>query len=240
MLQLRDMNTNVFIACSVTFLGLIGYSSLCVADPAKASSTFPSDYQGRPFADEVYHGGAQTIPGRIECAYYDLGGEGVAYHDTDTINHGSGELNLKPDHQRPHATPYIWGFRKDEGVDISYTKDFADFNHPNLFTPSTNQLYIGWTSDNEWCNYTVNVKQSGTYKITALYGNAANTIKFSVDNQPASECKLPLATGSMHIWNKAEIGTITFTNTGLHLLTFHYNAGNNFAYFDFEPANEKQ
>ena len=55
-------------------------------------------------------------------------------------------------------------------------------------------------------------------------------IRFSITNKPASECKLPLATGSMHIWNKAEIGTITFPEAGLQLLTFHYNKGNNFAY----------
>ena len=30
--------------------------------------------------------GPQQIPGRVECAYYDLGGEGVAYHDTDPTN----------------------------------------------------------------------------------------------------------------------------------------------------------
>jgi hypothetical protein len=204
-----------------------------------AHAAIPSDYLGKPFQDEVYNGGAQVVPGRVECAYYDLGGEGVAYHDTDSTNHGSGELNLKPEHHRPHATPYVWGFRANEGVDISYTKDFADFNHTNFVAPSTNQLYIGWTADGEWCNYTVDVKQAGTYKVVALYGNAANTVKFSINHQPASECKLPLATGSMHIWNKAEIGSITFANPGLQLLTFHYNQGNNFAYFEFERQAEK-
>ncbi len=75
-------------------------------------AALPADYTGKPFDDSVYHGGAQTIPGKIECAYYDLGGEGVAYHDTDATNHGSGELNLKPEHQRPHANQYVWSFRK--------------------------------------------------------------------------------------------------------------------------------
>jgi hypothetical protein len=65
----------------------------------------PLDYQGKPFQDSVYTAGPQAIPGRLECAYYDLGGEGVAYHDTDPTNHGSGELNLKPEHHRPHANP---------------------------------------------------------------------------------------------------------------------------------------
>ena len=233
------MKTPTVIICLLVPLSFASCCSTKPNFPGKPASSFPSDYQGRPFADSMYHGGPQVIPGRLECAYFDLGGEGVAYHDQDAINRGSGELNLKPDHQRPHATPYIWGFRREEGMDISYTKDFADFNHPNLFTPATNQLYVGWTADNEWCNYTVNVKRAGTYKITALYGNAANAINFSVDNQPACECKLPIATGSMHIWNKAEIGTIVFTEPGLHLLTFHYNAGNNFAWFDFELLGRK-
>ena len=199
----------------------------------------PPDYLGKPFKESSYTAGPQTIPGRLECAYFDLGGEGVAYHDTDAINHGSGELNLKSQHQRPHANPYVWAFRAGDGVDISYTKDFADFNHTNFVAPQTNQLYIGWTADGEWCNYTVNVQHAGTYKISALYGNAANVVKFSINHQPASECKLPLATGSMHIWNKAEIGTITFPEPGLQLLTFQYNKGNNFAYFEFEPAHKQ-
>jgi len=36
----------------------------------------------------------------------------------------------------------------------------ADLNHPNLFTPEWQQLYIGWTDDGEWVNYTVEVKQA--------------------------------------------------------------------------------
>jgi hypothetical protein len=199
-------------------------------------AALPPDYAGQPFRDSVHTEGAQLIPGKVECAYYDLGGEGVAYHDTDTINHGSGELNLKPEHHRPHATPYIWGFRANEAVDISYTKDFADFNHTNFVAPATNQLYIGWTDNGEWCNYTVNVKIAGTYRVLALYGNAANSVRFSINHQPAGEFKLPLATGSMHKWNKADIGTLTFPQAGLQLLTFHYDKGNNFAYFEFVPA----
>jgi hypothetical protein len=53
----------------------------------------------------------------------------VACHDEDAINHGSGELNRNPRHQRPHATAYVWQFREKEGVDLSYVKDFADLNH---------------------------------------------------------------------------------------------------------------
>jgi hypothetical protein len=206
----------------------------CVLLTGLANASVPADYKGKPFADTAYQAGAQSIPGVLQCAYYDLGGEGVAYHDTDAINHGSGELNQQALHQRPHAGPYIWGFRKDEGVDISYVKDFADLNHPNLVSPLVNQLYIGWTDDGEWCNYTVDVKAPGTYRVSAMYSNQANAIEFSINHRHASDCRLPVDTGHWHRWNYAGIGTIEFPEAGLQLLTFHYNKGNNFAYFVFE------
>src|ERR1700739_3484953 len=62
------------------FLGLIVVAFV----PAGAAE----HYRGRPFHDSVYHGGPQKIPGRVQCAYYDLGGEGGAYHDTDKKNKG--------------------------------------------------------------------------------------------------------------------------------------------------------
>ena|SRR5438132_2992494 len=72
--------------------------SLCVLAasilPTTAfSQSFLSQYKGLPYHDSRYNGGPQKIPGRVICAYYDLGGEGVAYYDTDAKNHGSGELN---------------------------------------------------------------------------------------------------------------------------------------------------
>ena len=205
-----------------------------------SAAAVPPDYKGRPFEDSAYKAGAQSIPGIVQCAYYDLGGEGVAYHDTDSINHGSGELNQQPLHQRPHAGPYLWGFRKDEGVDISYVKDFADLNHPNLVSPLVNQLYIGWTENGEWCNYTVNVLAAGTYRVSALYSNEANAVHFLINNRLAADCRLPVATGHWHRWNYAEIGAITFPEPGLQLLTFQYGKGNNFAFFVFEPVPAAQ
>ncbi len=203
-------------------------------------SFIPVDYKGEPFVDAAHTAGAQVIPGKLECSLYDLGGEGVAYHDFETENRGNGGLNLQAIHQRPHATAYEWEFRKNEGVDVSYAKDFADFNHTNnYYIPAINQFYIGWTEDNEWLNYTVDVKVGGTYKIDALYANANLTITFDVDQKPSSMCKLPFNTGSFHSWNKAEIGTITFTEAGFHLLTFHYNTGNNFAFFEFTLVEKK-
>ncbi len=210
-----------FAACSLACLIMAG--------------NLPPGYQGKPFQDEQHQSGPQVIPGILQCALYDLGGEGVAYHDTDAINHGSGELNHKSDHCRLGTPPYICYFREKEGVDISYVKTFADLNHENFATPELNQFYLGWEENGEWTNYTVDVKTPGKYKVVVLYSNAANTIHFSLNGKPAGEYKLPLDTGSPHKWNKAEIGTMVFPKKGLQLLTLYYNTGNNLAYFEFLP-----
>jgi len=205
----------------------------------------PDNYSGKPFQDSAHASGAQAIPGRLQAAFYDLGGEGIAYHDTDSINHGSGELNYKPGHCEEGVPESICHFREKEGVDVSYVKKLADLNHPNVVTPEWQQLYIGWTEDGEWTNYTVDVKESGKYKIVAMYSNVAQTIQFSLNKKFAADCKLPIDTPGQfsleaypdwvvwHIWNKAECGEITFPQVGLQLLTLHYKKGNNLAYFDF-------
>jgi hypothetical protein len=199
----------------------------------------PVDYRGKPFADSVHKSGPANIPGIVQCALFDLGGEGIAYHDTDPTNNGSGKLNLESGHQKPHASAYIWQFRREEGTDLSYVKDGADLSHTNLVSPHVNQLYIGWTENGEWCNYTVHVARPGHYRIKALYAFQTNTISFDLNGKPASTCRLPVPTLNYHQWNFAEIGTLHFPEAGPQLLKFHYGKGNNFAYFEFEAVEAK-
>ncbi len=211
----------------------------CLVATLVLGAAIPAGYQGQPFADPVHKAGPPNIPGIVQAALYDLGGEGVAYHDTDAVNNGSGKLNLEAGHQRAHAGEYIWHFRQGEGVDLSFVKDWADLNHTNQVSPHINQLYIGWTENGEWCNYTVNVNQPGTYRIKALYAFQTNSVTFELNGQPVTTCRLPVPTASYHHWNLAEIGTITFPEAGRQRLTFHYGKGNNFAYFEFEPVSTR-
>ncbi|MDB5105896.1 MAG: Carbohydrate binding family 6 [Fibrobacteres bacterium] len=206
----------------------------CAVLPAQA--TLPAEYKGAPFADSVYKDGAQSIPGRLEAAYYDLGGEGVAYHDADVKNQGSGTLNYQqncPD----NASVYICHFREKDATDPSYTKTCCDFTNANLDVPKPKAFYIGWEAKGEWLNYTVRVKTPGAYNIKAMYGNAANAISFSLNDKAAAQAKFPINTGSPHVWKYADsIGTIVFPDTGLNLLTWYLAEGNNVSYFDFVPA----
>jgi len=100
------------------------------------SQSFVSQYKGLPYQDTRYSGGPQKIPGKVLCAYYDLGGEGVAYHDTDPKNHGSGELN-------PADGTYLNEFRIHEGVDTSYTNSTG--NQIRLTTAPSTRLFLPQT-----------------------------------------------------------------------------------------------
>ncbi len=201
-------------------------------------------YRGTPFQDTVYHGGPQKIPGRVQCAYYDSGGEGVAYHDADAKNNGSGALN-------PANGAYLNEFRMKEGVDISYTKfhDQIDNNPFNLVPPPENQLYVGWTAPGEWFNMTVDVARAGVYTIDLLYtSNRGGAISLDRNGQPlvpeiniisTKTDKDPVAWRQWHHWNVlTNVAEVTLPK-GVSVLTVHIlTQGNmNLAYLDFKPKN---
>src|SRR6202158_5107723 len=132
------MRRRVFFFCFVAAL---------MSSTIALSQSFLGQYKGFPYQDNHYSGGPQKIPGKVLCAYYDLGGEGVAYHDTDPQNHGSGELN-------PADGTYLNEFRIHEGVDTSYTKFYRkptviDDNPFDKVVPPRDMLYVGWTEPRE-------------------------------------------------------------------------------------------
>jgi hypothetical protein len=201
------------------------------------------NYKGTPYQDSRYQGGAQKIPGRVECAYYDRGGEGVAYHDTDAKNNGSGGLN-------PADGTYLNQFRMEEGVDISYTKfhDQIDNNPYDLVQPPENQLYVGWTESGEWFNTTVEVTHAGVYSADVLYtSNRGGTISMDVNGQDATgpltitstfNASDPIAWRQWHHWNIMPALVKVQLPAGKSVLTVHIlKEGNmNLAYFDFRAS----
>ena len=189
---------------------------------------------GKPWQNKM-----QVIPGRIECELYDEGGEGIAYHDADSINNGSGKLN-------PANGNFLNEFRMHEGVDISYTKDNNVDNNPyNKVMPQLNQLYLGWTQPGEWVNYTVNVNETALYHVTVMYtSNAGGAVSLDIDNKPATgslkvnttyDARDTVAWRQWHHWNKADSLTSLKIKKGTHLLTLHIvEKGNmNFDYIEF-------
>jgi hypothetical protein len=179
-------------------------------------------YQGTPYEDAEYKGGMQRIPGKVYCAYYDLGGEGIAWHDETPENHGSGALN-------PLDGSYLHGFRVDEGVDISYTKSNGiDDSEFNFVEPPMNLLYVGWTVPGEWTKYTVYVEETGKYDVQLLYtSNRGGKIALAVnDVDIISDAVItstyrdddPTDWRQWHHWNIAPLGEVTLKK-GKQILT---------------------
>ncbi len=196
------------------------------------------------FSDQKYPGGPQVIPGKVQLEYYNLGGEGVAYHDTDSINSGSGRLN-------PADGSYLNEFRIKEAVDISYTKSRDIDDHKfNLVQPEMDQLYVGWTDPGDWIMYTVDVQTPGTYQIGIMYtSNAGGHISLSVNGDDktgpmaittTNDPKDQIAWRQWHHWNYSDsIGTVKLKK-GIQKITLHtVSVGNmNFDYLNFKLATK--
>jgi hypothetical protein len=211
-------------------------------------STSLQQYSGKPFQDGHHTTVPQRIPGRVDCAAYDVGGEGVAYHDSDAVNHGSGELN-------PADGTYLNEFRMHEGVDISYTKfptavgkDAIDNSPYNLVAPPKDQLYVGWTVPGEWFNITVEVTKSGKYSGDLLYtSNRGGSISLDVNGRSTiGELTIPttynaaepIAWRQWHHWNMLRNAVTLDLPAGRSVLTVHILTGGNMnlMYFDFRPT----
>lgn len=199
-----------------------------------------NNYSGTFYYHDSLNHAPQAIPGRLECELYDNGGEGVAFHDSDSINSGSGRLN-------PANGTFLNGFRINEPVDISYTKrNGVDDNPFNFIQPVMDQLYVGWTNPGEWLNYMVDVKQTGIYQVGLMFtSNRGGVIGLTVDN-PSDTLKMQIPTTFVeadtvawrqwHHWNYIEnLGSITLTK-GTHILKLSTIAEGqmNYNYLDFK------
>jgi hypothetical protein len=220
-----------------TLFALVTASAICAAQ-----TDYLKSYKGTPYEESRYHGGAQKIPGKVECAYYDRGGEGIAYHDSDSKNSGSGALN-------PADGTYLNQFRMNESVDISYTKfhDQIDNSPYDLVQPPENQLYVGWTEPGEWFNITVQTDHAGVYSADILYtSNRGGTISLDVNGKTATppltitstfNASDPVPWRQWHHWNILSNLVTLRLPKGRSVLTVHILTGGNMnlAYFNFKP-----
>src|SRR4029077_4294568 len=82
-------------------------------------------------SEAPYGGTAAAVPGTVQAANYDTGGQGVAYN----VTAANGTAN---------------SYRSD-GVDLETTADTQDTSAAGGADD------IGWTTPGQWFNYTVNV-----------------------------------------------------------------------------------
>jgi hypothetical protein len=203
-------------------------------------------FAGTVYRDSIYTAGAQIIPGKLQCEYYDFGGEGISFHDTDSVNSGSGRLN-------PADGSYLHEFRMNEAVDISYTK-FQDppiDNTPfNFVETQREQLYVGWTKPGEWTKYTVQVMEEGTYQLGLMYtSNKTGKISIAVnDKDVTGPITVPstfvaadtVAWRQWHHWNYLGGMARIALKKGVQTITLHtVETGDmNYDYINFELVKE--
>jgi hypothetical protein len=97
-------------------------------------------YSLTPSGEAAYGGTAPEVPGTVQAANYDTGGQGVAYNVTS--------VNGTADSYR------------SDGVDLETTGDTTD-------TTGTGAGYdLGWTGSGQSFRYTVNAAGAGTYTVS--------------------------------------------------------------------------
>jgi hypothetical protein len=241
---MNKLKMNTKNSLSVLSFGII---ILSFVNLQSCQSSKVKDYKGTPYADSHYTAGAQIIPGKLHCEYYDFGGEGVSFHDTDSINSGSGRLN-------PADGTYLNEFRINEPVDISYTKfrdPAIDNTTYNFVQPEKDQLYVGWTKPGEWTKYTVNVSETGTYQLGLMYtSNKNGKISIAVnDTDVTGQILVPstfveadtVAWRQWHHWNYLGKMATVELKKGLQTITLHTaDVGDmNYDYINFELVSAR-
>jgi len=164
----------------------------------------------------AYGGVPAEVPGIVYAKNYDLGGEGVGYHDLTAENEA-----VENTGESSHV------YREGEGVD---TETCTDGNSGHS---------VGYIEANEWMDYSVMVKYSGTYKVTFRVASGGDSgqgaLVLSVGGTPKVDLKVD-NTGGWTNWD--DVSAEIELTAGLNILTFRANQGGfNFNYMEFEAID---
>ncbi|MDR2087523.1 MAG: carbohydrate-binding protein [Dysgonamonadaceae bacterium] len=142
-----------------------------------------------------------AAPCIIPMRDFDIGGEGVAFHESDEQNQNGYD---EDDYRRSHGDP------------SSYSVDIVE------------RQCIGWTVTGEWLIYTVEVTDPGEYQlsVSASALTTTSTFHLEVDNQDVSGSVSIPNTGDwlQWVWCPAEPLKVYLT-AGSHQIKFYYEAG---------------
>ena len=160
------------------------------------------------------------IPGLFYASDYDLGTNGFAYNDSDYATYHVNTDNFQAWNQG-------WQYRND-GVDIENSQD-----------PDSNGFQVGFTDNDEWLQFTVNVLESGFYNIVSRYASTSTgLLNLSMDGFPITGNITLYNTGSYsNFVNKLTQGI--YLTEGLHKLKVRMvTGGYNLTRFTFNLSEE--
>jgi len=164
----------------------------CLVHPDVVAALVDSGYgsNARPFK-------TLNLAGTINAVDYDIGNEGVSYHDVVS----------KVTAQGGAASNTGWSYRND-GVDIEASTDPEGFSYD-----------VGWIEDGEWLCYTVNVSQTAEFQvdIRAASSGGGGYLRLYVDDVAAGQDLGIANTGGWQSWRTLTLSKLTLS-AGRHIL----------------------
>ena len=142
---------------------------------------------------EPFGGSAVELPGKIEAENFDIPGTGSA---NKTYNDKDSENHGDSD------------YRKDTGVDL-YKKGTG--------------VIVGYNQADEWLEYTINVKEAGSYTMFAAVAsaNATSSFQLSLDGEPLSDViSVPQNEGEENYDDYNKVSANVTLPLGEHILRF--------------------
>ena len=159
-----------------------------------------------------------TIPGKIHAADYDLGTEGIAYHDVSVATYHVSNGSFT-------AWNTGWAYRND-GVDIQPTND------------SENEIgySVGWIDQGEWMDYTINVAQAGVYEVSVRTATEGfdGRYRMEIDGSAITGTRFVPHTGSFSSWRTATVPEVVLTENDKTLRFFSEGNGYNLSTLEFK------
>jgi hypothetical protein len=150
---------------------------------------------------------ANSVPGRILAANFDLGVSGQAYYDLDSerVDGKSGSVggNKK-------------GIYRNDGVDIEQNNDSLD--HATRFTVTS-------IEDGEWLKYTVDVKKKGNYtiKLRVLPSTTESGLHLVFDKKAAGK-HISIPAETVPHWKSISVGNVIL-DRGKHTIRLIIDKG---------------
>jgi hypothetical protein len=212
-----------------------------------ALAAVPATYKGTP-----YKGTPQAIPGRVELADLDVGGEGVSYHaDHRRANaKAEGYSPISGDDYRPTELD-LPNICKTNAQNKDYMVG-TNAPYPST-TPNKEVYYMGYAHAHDWVRVTVDVKVAGKYNVSSTWASAGGQWGLSIwfndgtgtpatlDGVNKSGKVVMPGTSDYHKWKDYPNFTQVDLAAGVQLMTFHLEQEDHLQYgflqFDLVGGN---
>jgi hypothetical protein len=200
------------------------------ANGAVIPSGIPADYKGKPFCCDTLLGHYQQIPGVVKAVYFDSGGEGVAFHESNQNTTHQGDCCLR---KLLNGT----AIAADQPVDMQIFNTYWDWTVQGTH-PDTGSWHLSWIDSDtllgEWVKMSVRVNAAGTYAIDLFEVPASdpNVTSITFNNAaPILVSGLHVPTGAeiksevWHTWNLFPDVAEVSLDTGLYVLKYMFLKG---------------